>query len=387
MKMTDQSTQSLIKFLSKNSLELLLNTQQSQNLASTVADTARIYGVSQEKMFEFAGSLTKALGAATVVGGGQGAELTEAFTKLAGKLGGRADELLTQYAQFVTSTSEQSAQLALGSWKLNDQILRSNGETGAKLLEQSLRTSGQTLERFFKTLPKGQQGMMMAESMAQQFGGLQNVKTIMQLNKVLDEQVTATSENNQGLATLKTFEERFANSMEKSAKALQEIVTKLPKEAVGTAGGLAGAAASIMGSIGTGMMLKNMLKTVVTRVAAGAVAGSVIPGLGTIIGIGGALWGLKDVITSVAEYGKSTADSVKSVDQKTLDPRADKEDVPKTMDLLDILTNLTTSFGPESKSMEREALDVQRKSIDKLSEISDKLELYAKAQRPSGIPR
>lgn len=385
MKMTGQGTASLIKFLSKNSSELFLNTRQSQDLADRLSDTARTYGVTQERMFEFSNNLVQALGAAPIIGKGE--ELTGAFAKVAAKLGGRADELLTQYAKFVTDASTDAAQFALRSWSINDKLLKANADSGARLLEQSIRTSGQTIKSFMKGAGGGRIGLIAAESMAPMFGGMQQVKVTLMLNKMLDEQVTATEENNQNLTTLRTAQERYADAMERAAKDLTKIVSMLPKPATQTAAGIGGALATGLGAAGMGMIAKRFLTGAIARVAGGAALGSIVPGAGTaigaIIGVGGALWSLKEVWDVIQESNKNSENALDQINKKTPEIKKDNGEEDKSTNLLDILTVLTQQFAPTSNNLSKENLEIQRQQASHLMLIADKLDNISRSARPA----
>lgn len=382
MKLTGQSTDGLIKMLSKNSLDLMLNTRQVQAMASDLDGFSKTYGMRQDKLFEFASNISKALDVPSMLGGGK--NLTESFSKVAAQLGGKASETLTQVAGFLTKAGNDNELMALGVYDLTNQLLTANADEGAMLLKQIVSTANATVKSMTGGIGLSKLGLRQMESVAGVFGGIENVKNMQKLQLALESQVEATNQNNQELVTAKGFEEKYADALERAAKSLEGILNKLPGGATG-AGSIAGTITSFIGTVGLGQMatrmagsfLPKLLGKAAARAAAGAAAGSIVPGIGTAIGAVGAILTMTDLWKEIKDFSKSTSESSKQVAEH-VNPRKDPE-IKSQKSLLDTLVTIVNKFSPEAEQQQTEKnMKLQNDMIDQLKVLNQKMDPFLK---------
>ncbi len=216
------------------------------------------------------------------------------------------------------------------------------------------------------------------------------------MGKALEESTKATNKNTQDIATIKSFEEKYAQSIEKSAASLQIIAESLPRstvQKVGEIGGLFAVGAGLAGmltKVGTSVAASPATASVLTRVvpglaariaaraAAGAAVGSVVPGIGTLIGaVGGlvtAVWAGNEIYQAVKTNTESTAENTANI------PKPEFKPVEKQRDfgLLDALQGMVKSLSPQTDVSSKESVDAQKQSVELLSRINENLSFLRK---------
>lgn len=389
MKLTNQSTQSLKAFLGSTSLSLRLNSAQVQNMSQRLGDTAVAYGMSQDRVFQAVTKLAQSIDTASLFG--KGGQTAEALGEVAAMIGDRATDELGVVAKFLTGIGNESQAMIAGIFDIQNRYLEASREEQANLTLEAVKIFNNNFRKFTEGLGTGAAGRRAAASYAEQFGGMEVVRAFQAVETAMMDASKATGENNQKLATLKTFEERFANSMERSAAALDAIVQKLPAGALGTAGAIAGAVGPIAGAIGTGMIVKNMLARFGLGAAAGAARGAFGGPLGVMIGaltgIAGTLLFSKDLLGSVVDSSKGVQSGVDKTNQ-LLDPAKDTPETRRTMTLIDVLNSMVKTLGPQTDSTSKEALQVQKDMAMQLASINQNIATRPLTQ-PTGftIPR
>lgn len=389
MKLTNQSTQSLKTFLGNTSLSLRLNSSQVQNMSQRLGDTAVAYGMSQDRIFQAVNKLSESIETASLFG--KGGQTAEALGEVAAMIGDRATDELGVVAKFLTGIGNESQAMMAGIFDIQNRYLEASREEQAKLTIEAVKTFNSNFRKFTEGLGTGAAGRRAAASYAEQLGGMGVVRSFQAVEAALMDSSKATGENNQKLATLKTFEERYANSMEISAKALQEIVTKLPGGAVSTAGAVAGAVGPLVGAIGTGMIVKNILGRFGLAAAGGAARGAFGGPLGMILGaltgITGTLLFSKDLLGSISDSSKGTNAATQRTNQ-ILDPSKESPEARRTMTLIDVINSMVKTLGPQADSTSKESLQVQKDMALQLAAINQNIATRSLAQPATfGIPR
>lgn len=389
MKLTNQGTQTLQSFLANTSLSLRLNSTQVQDMSRRLSDTAVAYGMSQETMLKAVNSLAESVQTASLLG--KGAQTTEALGEVAAMIGDRATKELGVVAEFLTGVGNESQAMIAGIFDIQNKFLDASKEEQTKLTLQAVKTFNNTFRSMTAGYGTGASGRRAAASIAELFGGMQNVRAFQSVEAALQDASEATTENTQNLATLKTFQERYANSMERSAKALQEIVQKFPSKAVGVAGAATGGLTALGAGFGTKFLISQIAKKLATGAATGAIAGSVAPGLGTaigaIVGVGTALWTISDVMDAVKDASNDTANQSR-ITNDLLDPNKETPQVRRTNTLLDSLNAMVMSLNPQTDTTSKESLAVQKEMVLQLQSVNNNIATRSLTQPVSfGISR
>jgi hypothetical protein len=378
MKATGQSTESMKAFLSNTSLSLRLNSTQVQEMSKRLTETAVSYGMSQDKVFQAVSKLSASLESASLMG--KGAVTSESFAEIAAQIGDRATDQLGVVAEFLTGVGNESQAMIAGIFDIQNKFLEANKDQQVQLTQEAVRTFNANFRKFTQGLGTDFAGRRAFAMYAEQFGGMQNVRAFQSLEAAFQDSTKATTENNQQLTNLKTFEEKFADSMERSAVSLQKIVEMLPKSAFAAAGGVGGAAATVGGAIGTGFVVRSLASRLLP-----AAMGALISGpLGWVVGIGGAIATLIPSISSLlGSVDTNTKDTAKGVNDtnKILDPSKETPQTKASLGLIDVLRTMVASLGPQTDTTNKESLEVQKQMAQRLTELNSTV-----ASRPMTQP-
>jgi hypothetical protein len=368
MKATGQSTESMKAFLSHTSLSLRLNSTQVQEMSKRLTETAVSYGMSQDKVFQAVSKLSASLESASLMG--KGAVTSESFAEIAAQIGDRATDQLGVVAEFLTGVGNESQAMIAGIFDIQNKFLEANKDQQVQLTQEAVRTFNANFRKFTQGLGTDFAGRRAFAMYAEQFGGMQNVRAFQSLEAAFQDSATATTENNQKLTNLKTFEEKFADSMERSAVSLQKIVEMLPKSAFAAAGGVGSAAASVGGAIGTGALVSNIAKKFLPGLA-GRFAGGLLGGpIGLAIA---AVTTIPDIVSlfsgKIADNTKDTAKGVNDTN-KILDPSKETPQTRASLGLIDVLRTMVASLGPQADTTNKESLEVQKQMAQRLAELN-----------------
>jgi hypothetical protein len=368
MKATGQSTESMKAFLSNTSLSLRLNSTQVQEMSKRLTETAVSYGMSQDKVFQAVSKLSASLETASLMG--KGAVTSESFAEIAAQIGDRATDQLGVVAEFLTGVGNESQAMIAGIFDIQNKFLEANKDQQVQLTQEAVRTFNANFRKFTQGLGTDFAGRRAFAMYAEQFGGMQNVRAFQSLEAAFQDSATATTENNQKLTNMKTLEEKFADSMEKSAVSLQQIVEMLPKSAFAAAGGVGGAAASVGGAIGTGALVSNIAKKFLPGLA-GRLAGGLLGGpIGLAIA---AVTTIPDIVSlfsgKIADNTKDTAKGVNDTN-KILDPSKETPQTRASLGLIDVLRTMVASLGPQADTTNKESLEVQKQMAQRLAELN-----------------
>ena len=199
-KQTDQSTQSLIKFMSVNSLTLLQNQRQAQELTSQIASFSQVMGTRQDDMLNLAASISKSMDTRAALG--TGAELTKALTNFGATLGDRGSGLVGQMTQFITNTDNVSKLFALGLQDFEDAIVAQNDPKGqVAVIGQMAKQAAATVQSIIGDLGSGPMAAKMAESMLAPYGG-KDVLVFAQIAKAMEDQKQPLTDTAKALTNL-----------------------------------------------------------------------------------------------------------------------------------------------------------------------------------------
>lgn len=225
MKMTDQSTVGLRNFLGENSLNLLLNTKQAQELAVTVSKSSQEYGARQDAALEFLNKVSQRFSVATLAGASP--ELAAALTTLKSSMQGRADKEIDQLAQLITNPDLGPA-MRSGLEPLISQLLASQGNVDAQvdLLRQIAKTGANTVKELTGNgrlvQEYGLQGIAMTQNVLNTIGpGLQSLP---QLSKALEDSAESSKQLIEFTRSLKELKDLFDKPIQLFTKKLEELV-------------------------------------------------------------------------------------------------------------------------------------------------------------------
>jgi hypothetical protein len=394
MKLTNQGTASLKEFIGKNSLNLLISTQKVQDLSLDLSKFAVSFGMTQETMFKIANDISQAIKPATLFGRGE--EVTRGLSMVAAQIGDRATEDLKVAAELLTGVGKEVELMRAGIFSIGEKFISSSAEQQTKLLKQAVDTFNATWNRAATGLATGASGKRALEALYQQFGGAEQVLAMKRLSVAFQNAAQQTSENNQGLFTLKTAEERYANALERVAQSLQNLLLKLPSAIGGSAAGAAGTLSVAGGAIGAGMLAKSAVNmagrflfrrgatAAATGAAAGAIGGPVGAVIGAIVGIGSALWAGIDIWNSIKDSSQDTSESTAALLSKAVDDRANQES-QNSRSLLDVLSTMVATLGPQTESFDTQSIELQKQTLQEIRLFNSNLASLASTKQPSDL--
>lgn len=379
MKITGQSTASLKEFLAKTSLSILANNTEIQNLSINLEKTARAYGTTQEALFRMANTLSESIKTASLFGKGQ--QTLEAFSELGASLGERAIEPLKVAADFLTGIGKESEAMMAGVFDIQNKFLTSSKEEQVKLTYESIRVFNERFKAMTRGLTGSAADKRQLEVIANMFGGMDVVAAYRQLEVSIKEGSKKTDVNNQELALLRSAEEQYADSIERSAVALEKIVEKIPRGALQTAGSITGGLATAAAGLGVPFIAKTLLK----RVGAGALAGSIGGPLGMIAGGLFAITGLmsagNEILGMIKGSSKNTSDNTARIP----DPTKTDSTSQRQTTLLDVLGGMVRSLQPQTDTQTKETAEAQKQAVMLLGQINNNLSNIGRMERPAGM--
>ena len=370
MKMTNQNTAGLNKFLAKNSYYLNLNNSQSQELVTSLAKTGQAFGMSQEKTIEALNAvLATTKNVASFVG--DGGPLTASITRLIQETGGRnAEEIQRAVGMLFDVNNETLMRISGQTENVSRLLAEADPAKGAMMLRQILSD----MKSFSKSiLPTGTDRNMMNPfmRMAETFGGLANLQNLDVAVKALEENTQAAGKIIQDSSTFRTAEEAFYNRMETVLVNLNNTLLKISPGIVGGAASLAGGAALGGGIVkGAGSLLTKLGSTVL----AGSVAGPIGTAVGAIAGLGFAIYDMYQDSAEQerlqAELAAKSANHLKSIDTKTVDPTQPEKSNSTAIGLAKIISNQIQQLGPgDSAALQAKSIGLFQEMIQKLDGI------------------
>ncbi len=367
-----------------------MNTREIQGMTAELGKTAVAYGMSQEKMFDVASTLAESLKMSTVFGKGQ--TTTEAFAEIGASLGDRLTSELSVVGEFLTGVGQESAALFAGVINNQNKFLMASKEEQKMLIKDTVNTYMRTFEAQTRGIAPTSGGKRQVQNVIERMGGMQVFEAMRATQKGFEDAVTATKENTQGLFSLKSMEEKYIQSIEKSAAALTIISENIPRTAAQNVAGVAGTLATGAGiaglatNIGTKIAQSRGVAAALTRVApglaariaaraaAGAAIGSVLPGIGTLIGaVGGvatAVWAGAEILDAMKPDIKATADQTANIPPK---PTTTAPDPQRPIGILDSLNMMVKSLTPQVDTTNKAGVDVQKQALGVLTQINDNL--------------
>lgn len=224
MKLTGQSTDGLRKLVGQNSLSLMMNTRESQDLAASISDYALTYGVRQDAMFDLVNSLSETLAVPSLLGFGD--DILKATDKLGAELGGRANEQIKQLAQFLTDPAKLAAIQNLGVRDLVDQLIAGGGtvDQNVELLKEITSVASRNVDAAVASLrEQGAAGVTQANAILEMFGGKQAV-IFNQLDKAMEDARAATTTNVDFTKGLYAFYQQIKIGLETTAKTINQLL-------------------------------------------------------------------------------------------------------------------------------------------------------------------
>ena len=382
MKLTNQGTQSLKNFLANTSLTLRLNSFQIQELGKRLSETGIAYGVSQEKMFEVASKLEKALSVANIYG--KGGQVTEAVSEIAAQLGVRVTDDLANVVEFLTTVGNESQLMMAGLFDIGNQFLGASKEGMSEMIIRATKIFTSKIDQVAATAGTGKMGQRQLQQVIDMMGGQGVAKSFQAIATSMQDVASRTSDNNQALVTIKSLDERKTEALETAAAKLTEVVNKLPGGLAGAAGTAMGAVQAVGGTIGSLYLIKKYGGKLLGRTAAagaaglaGGPAGLIAAGIFTV---GSTLWLIKDIMAEVSDTSKATKQNTEET-AKRLDPNKGENIISKqSMGLIDVLNTMVARLGPTVDATSAEALQVQKQMSERLALINDKIGLFPMVQ-------
>jgi hypothetical protein len=237
-KQTDQSTQSLIKFMSVNSLTLLQNQRQAQELTSQIASFAQVMGTRQDDMLNLAATISKSMETRAALG--TGAELTKALTNFGATLGDRGSGLIGQMTQFITNTDNVSKLFALGIQDFESAITAQNDpQAQTAILGQMAKQAAATVQSLVGDLGTGPMAARMAESVLAPYGG-QQALVFLQIAKAMEDQKQPLTDTAKALVNFNTGVEAMTTPLKLVGIGVSKLLEILPGKAIPILGNLLG---------------------------------------------------------------------------------------------------------------------------------------------------
>lgn len=368
MKMTNQNTAGLNKFLAKNSYYLNLNNNQSQELANSLAKTGVAFGVSQEKTIDAINAITQVTKDVALFTGG-GGNLTASITRLIQETGGRnAEEIQRAVGMLFDVNNETLMRISGQTENVSRVLAETDPAKGAAILRQVLTAMSQAAkERMLLSTDRNMFGAM--TSIGTALGGLNNLQSLNVAVKALEENTQIATKSQQDATTFRTAEEAFYGRLE-------EVLVNLNTTLMKISPGLVGGAAKIAGSAYVGGAAVKGVGSIFSRLGTGAGTGAAFGPWGVAIGAAVGLgMGLYDWYQADAEQNKllldiqkQSANSVASIDAKTLPPTKPSDDTSTASNLARVINNQIQQLGPGDSAL------LQKKSIELFTAMVAKLD-------------
>jgi hypothetical protein len=360
MKLSDQSTQSLIKFVSVNSTSLLQNQKQGQELAVQISDFAKVMGTRQDDMLALAGAISQSMETRAVLG--TGAQLTQALTNFASTLGAGKSGLVDQLSKFMGDTSKTSALMALGMDRFEDAISsQMSPEAQVQAVNQMIMEAGGQLEGILGDLGTGPMAAKMAESLAAPFGGKQAL-VLLQLKKALEDQKQPLNKTAESMTTFSTFGNALMNPLKIIAVKLGEFLNIIPTKYITTLGNLIGALLAVK-TVTTALNITMGIANQIGKFN-NAMSGGGGGKLGKALGFLGPIAVIIGLLGVANEIMSETSQDTKELNQKTADQHK-QENLNKSSMLSGyILSQLSNvALAQNRGSADREMLESSKELV------------------------
>lgn len=203
MKVTGQSTESLIKFLGANTSYLMLNQREAQHLAVNLAHFSRVYGTRQDEILKLTADLSKSLQIQSQLGAGAG--VAGGFGAFGASLGGRGNELIQQAVQFFSKASYGQLQLLGIAEGFQERLANETNPARQKaIIEQMVQTAAGTIKGLQGNLGTDVMSSKIFEQLLQPYGG-QSALIFPQLTKAMEDAkdpITELSDSMMGFSQL-----------------------------------------------------------------------------------------------------------------------------------------------------------------------------------------
>lgn len=378
MKLTNQNTASLKEFIAKTSLELKLNTKQAQSLTEDFSKYSVRYGMTQETLLKIANDISKVIQPANILG--KGAEVTKGLALVAAQIGDRATEDLKKAAQLLTGIGNETELMTAGIFNISNKFISARAEEQAQMMKAAVTQFMNSWRRTTQGLGAGTQTDRRALAQyAEMFGGMDMVNSMQNMELAYKEAAVATNENNQGLTTMKTIQEKYNDQMERVANTLQSILLKLPNNVATGAGTAAGGLATVAAGAGTGIMAAGAIRGVgsilgfVAKRAATTAVTSMWGGpwgaaIGGAIGLGLAIWDLKDLWKSSADSGKDTSENTAIMAE--IAKKESEQTTRSSVSLIDTINSMLSMVGPAEDTYNKDSLGYMQESVNQMREMN-----------------
>jgi hypothetical protein len=319
MKLSDQSTQSLTKFVGVNSTTLLQNQKQGQQLAFEIADFAKVMGTRQDDMLNLAGAISQSMETRSVLG--TGANLTQALTNFGSTLGNAKSGLVAELSKFMGDTSKTSALMALGMDRFEDAIAGQTSPEGqVQAINEMIMQTGGQLESMVENLGTGPMAAKMAEAMLAPYGGKQAL-VLIQLKKALEDQKEPLAKTADSMNNFSTLGNALINPLKVVAMKLGDLLNIIPTQLLSGIGNLVGVMLALKTStfaLNVTMGIANQISKMNGVLGAGGGAGG-IGRLGKVLGILGPIAMIITLLGVATDILGETSKDTKELNEKTAD--------------------------------------------------------------------
>lgn len=350
-KQSDQNTQSLIKFMSTNSLNLMLNQRQSQELAVEIASFAQVMGTRQDEMLELAASISQSVGTRGLLGTAD--ELTQAFTNFGATLGGRGSGLVQQMNQFVMNTDNVNKLMALGIHNFEDAIAaQTDPQAQAKVVGEMAKVAAERIKSLTSGLGTGPMAAKLAEAMLQPYGGKEAL-VFAQIAKAMEDQKQPLDENVKALNNFNTMTESFLNGFKLVSIYVGKALEYMPKFAP-----------ALAGAVGTMLAVASAITALKFAVTMNTKALGLGGGKGGVLSfLGGWPMLLLTGVLALHDYMKGTKENTDEINKKTPDPESN-QGMRSSMLSGYILSQLSNIAMSQNRgSVDREMLDSTKELV------------------------
>jgi len=364
MKVTGQSTESLIKFLGANTSYLMLNQREAQNLAVNLANFSRTYGTRQDEILRLTADLSKNLQIQSQLGAGAG--IAGGFGALGATLGGRGTELINQAAQFFSKASYAQLQLLNIADGYQERLAAETDPAKQKaIVEQMVKIAAQSVQGLQGGLGTDVMSSRIFEKLLQPYGG-QSALIFPQLAKALEDAKNPINDLSNSMMGFSQLANIFATPMNLLGQALMAVinwpVVKQLSQALALFAGVAATYLSIT-RIWSALQFTYQMSTRLFNVAATKFGidvrsfafasrlsfgplGIITAAISTIIGLAYGLDGM--------------ASDIKDINNKTPDPM-DKQKSSLSNQIFSQLINIVTNTN--QGYIQREMLNTQRELL------------------------
>ena len=264
-KATGQSTEGLQRFLGANSVALGRSKEESQKLLVGIEQSARQYGARADQLVDFASKLTESLEVPALLGFGN--QIQQGISLLAAKTGGRGQDSLEKFANFLLDANNQMSVIALG---LQDNVAElqraTSSEQAAKILADAAKEAATVVSsRTSDIRGGGSVDILRAQSVLESLGGKQALAAV-QVTKALEEQNSALKINNDNLWNLGSVFDALLNPLVMVGSWISSLLNMIPKSITSPILQLVGGIASFFALVGSLKIIHKLYTTAVTTI-------------------------------------------------------------------------------------------------------------------------